>query len=206
MNSEPTTRPYRMTARAEAAARTGRDILEAAVALWRERALDEITLQEIANRAGVSVQTVIRRFGSKEGVIEACIEGDVAGVRLERERAPAGDVERALEILLGHYERDGDAVLRTLAVEERLEAARAVAETGRTEHRAWCARVFERFLPAPDAAEYRPRLDAFVAATDLYLWKLLRRDLGRSTEETKRTLRTLLDGLTFLSTREADST
>jgi len=31
-------RPYRQTARAEAAAQTGRHILSAAVALWRERA------------------------------------------------------------------------------------------------------------------------------------------------------------------------
>lgn len=191
-----------MTARAEAAAQTGRDILTATVALWRERALDKITLQDIAARAGVSVQTVIRRFGSKEGVVEACIEGDVAEVRMERDRAGAGDVDGALDILLEHYERDGDAILRTLGLEDKLEAARAVSDAGRKQHRAWCARVFGPFLPASDAEHYDRRLDAFVAVSDLYVWKLLRRDLGRTVEETRRSLRVLIDGLVLLSSNK----
>ncbi|MEX2400299.1 MAG: TetR/AcrR family transcriptional regulator [Rhodothermales bacterium] len=188
-------RPYRMTARAEAAAQTGRDILAATVALWREKALDEITLREIADRADVSVQTVIRRFGSKEGVFDACIESDAGGVRVERDRTPAGDLEAAVETLISHYERDGDAVLRTLALEDRLDAAKAITERGRIEHRKWCTRVFCPYLPPPEHETYERRVDAFVAATDLYVWKLLRRDLGRSAEETKRTTRMLLDGL-----------
>lgn len=192
---EETTRRYRMTTRAEAAAETARRILSAAVALWREQAMNEITLQAIADCADVSVQTVIRRFGSKEGVIEACIERDAAGIRTERARAPVGDVDAALSILLGHYERDGDAVLRTLALEDRVEAARATVEAGRVEHRAWCARVFAPYLPAPESDDVDQRLDAFVAATDLYVWKLLRRDLGRTVAETEQTVRALLHGL-----------
>lgn len=186
-----------MTARAEAAAQTARDILMAAVELWREHPFDEISLQAIAERAGVSVQTVLRRFGSKEGVVAACVEEDVAGVRTERERAPVGDLEAALEILLRHYERDGDAVLRTLALEDRVQVAKTVADTGREAHRAWCARVFAPFLPPPDHDAYTARVDAFVAATDVYLWKLLRRDLARSADETKQVIRTLLDGLIY---------
>lgn len=192
-----------MTARAEAAAQTARDILEATVALWRERSLDEITLQAIADRADVSVQTVIRRFGSKEGVFEACIESDAGDVRVERGRAPAGDVEEALDTLITHYERDGDAILRTLKLEEKLDAAQAIAARGRKEHRKWCARVFGPFLPPSDSDDYDGRVDAFVAATDLYLWNLLRRDLGRSADETKRALRTLIDGLVLLSSRKS---
>jgi AcrR family transcriptional regulator len=185
-----------MKARADAAARTAQRILTATIELWRERPMDEITLQAIAERAEVSVQTVIRRFGSRDGVVAACIAEDAAGVRADRDQAPAGDVEGALGILLAHYERDGDAVLRTLALEERSDAAGAVASAGRAAHRAWCARVFAPYLPDADAV----RLDAFVAATDVYLWKLLRRDLGRSADETRRALRALLDGLASLST------
>lgn len=191
-----------MKARAESAAQTAEDILAATVALWRERSLEEITLQEIADGAGVSVQTVIRRFGSKEGVFEACIDGDAAGIRVERDRAPSGDVGAALDILLSHYERDGDAVVRTLALEDKLDAARAIAERGRQEHRTWCTRVFEPFLPPPGARDHHTRLDAFVAATDLYVWKLLRRDLGRSAGATKKAIRTLIDGLISLDSAE----
>jgi AcrR family transcriptional regulator len=198
MKSETPSRGYRMAARARAAAQTGRDILAATAALWRERPIDEITLAAIAERAGVSVRTVIRRFGSREGVIAACIEADAAGIIAARGQAEAGDVDGALAVLLAHYERDGDAVLRTLAVEETVPEARAIVQAGRAGHREWCARVFGPHLPAPADGAYGTRLDAFVAATDLYAWKLLRRDLGRSPGETAGVIRTLVDGLLSL--------
>jgi hypothetical protein len=113
----------------------------------------------------------------------------------ERDQMRTGDVDGALAILLRHYERDGVPVFRTLCLEDRHEAARRIVETGRSTHRVWCARVFSPYLPAPESDTYRIHLDAFVATTDLYLWKLLRMDLGRSPDETRSALRTLLDGL-----------
>mgnify|MGYP006137272783 FL=1 len=188
-------RGYRMSARAEAAAGTARDILAATVALWRERPIDEITLADIAGRAGVSVRTVIRRFGSREGVIAACIRADAAGIQADRAQALPGSVGEALDVLLAHYERDGDAVLRTLPLEEKLPEAKAIVQAGRAEHRAWCARVFAAHLPPASDDGYAVRLDAFVAATDLYAWKLLRRDLHRSAAQTAQVIRALVDGL-----------
>lgn len=190
-----------MRARADAASQTARNILTATSALWREKSLEEITLQEIAERAGVTVQTVLRRFGSKDGVVAACLETDAAGVQAARNTAPPDDPERALETLLEHYERDGDAVLRTLALEHRLAAAKAIVDAGRRSHRDWCARVFAAQLPDPDSEAYGLRLDAFVAATDLYLWKLLRRDLGYPAARTKDVFWTLLQGV--MSTEES---
>ena len=58
------TRPYTMRARAEAAQATAERILDAALEAFGSSAFSEVTLQEIADRAGVSVQTIIRRFGS----------------------------------------------------------------------------------------------------------------------------------------------
>ena len=195
MKLDQPTRQYTMTARAEAAEETERNILAAAVALWRDHRIDDITLQMIAERAGVTVQTVIRRFGSKDGVIIACIERDASGIEAERELAAPGDVDKALDDLLAHYERDGDAVLRTLSVEDRFPIARTIADEGRRVHRAACARVFGPHLPTPDDDSYQTRLDAFVAATDLFVWKLLRRDLGRSSQETRQVIRSLFNGL-----------
>ena len=160
--------------------------------------MDEITLVAIAERAGVSVRTVIRRFGSREGVIAACIEADAAGIQTERGQAPAGDVAGALDVLLVHYERDGDAVLRTLALEEKVPEARVIVQAGRAAHREWCARVFAPHLLPPADDAHGIRLDAFVAATDLYTWKLLRRDRGRSADETGQVIRALVDGLLSL--------
>ena len=200
MKETDTTRPYRMKARAKAAAATHRAIIDAAVALWRDASPADITLDDIAARADVSVRTVIRRFGSKEGVFEAALqEDDPAGIQADRDRASVGDLDGVLTVLLDHYERDGEAVARTLALEDQMDFAGQMAAAGRAYHRRWCARVFEPFLPSPNAAAYRERLDAFVAATDLSLWKLLRRDLGRSRTATHRTLHRLLTGLTHRS-------
>src|SRR5918997_3412654 len=70
----PNKRPYRMRARAEAAAETGRRILGAVIELHMERFFDQVSLEDIAERAGVTVRTVIRRFGSKERLVEAATE------------------------------------------------------------------------------------------------------------------------------------
>lgn len=189
------TRSYHMNVRAASAAETGRKIVAAVTELWREKALDEITLQEVADRAGVTVQTVIRRFGSKEGLVEAAIASGETGVRDAQLDAPSGDIEQAVDYILAHYERDGAAVLRTLALESRLPAAKRLADHGRQVHREWCARIFAPYLPALDDETYPVRLDAFVAATDLYLWKLIRCDLGRTVDQTRRVISTLLHAL-----------
>lgn len=188
-------RSYQMEARAEAAKKTGDDILLAVAALWREHTVDEISLETVAERAGVSKRTVLRRFGSKEGLIAAAIKADSAGIVNQRNQVPSGNVQAALSILLDHYEQDGKAVLRTLDLEEKFPAAKMIIEAGRQEHRLWCARVFAPYLPLPEQNDFERRLDAFVAATDLYLWKLLRHDLQRSAEETKQTLELILNGL-----------
>jgi AcrR family transcriptional regulator len=184
-----------MTARAEAAERTARDIVDAVVALVHEGSIEDITLDAIAARAGVSVRTVIRRFGSRDGVIEAAIASESARISGERDQVAADDLEGALETLLRHYERDGDTVLRTLALEDRVELARTIAETGRAVHREGCARWFAAHLPSPDDPAFPMRLDAFVTATDIYIWKLLRRDLGRSLPETREVIRLLVHAL-----------
>jgi AcrR family transcriptional regulator len=155
-----------------------------------------MTLNAIAERAGVSVQTVIRRYGTKEGLIEAAIAEGASGIPAHRDTAPVGDISGALDVLLEHYERDGDSTLRTQEAEGHSEAARLIVTEGRRYHREWCARVFAPGLPPPSDPDHIVRLDAFVATTDLYLWKLLRRDLGRSLESTRATLLSLLKGLT----------
>lgn len=195
-------RPYRQAARAEAAEQTRQNVMAAAVRLWRRRDWDQVTLAEIAEEAGVTTQTVLRRFGSKDGVIDACLAERASGVEARRDAAPVGDPDGALEVLLAHYEADGDDVLRTVGLEERSEVARRIVQHGRRFHRQWCARVFAPYLPAPSASGHERRLDAFVAATDLYLWKLLRRDLGRTPAQTRDVLATILAGLTESSQRK----
>ncbi len=184
-----------MSKRAEAAAETERAIFTATATLWRERPFAEITLEAIAESAGVSVRTIIRRFGSREGLLETCIKNEASDIESDREKAKVGDVEGALEYLLKDYEAYGDAIIKTLAVEDQIDAAKAVLRAGRHYHREWCERIFAPFLPEITNSNYEPMLTAFVAATELYLWKLLRRDLGYDLEQTKQTFLRLVNGL-----------
>ena len=185
----PNKRPYRMRARAEAAAETGRRILGAVIELHMERFFDQVSLEDIADRAGVTVQTVIRRFGSKEQLIEAATEAVNRQVVRQRDQAPVGDIEGAVKNLVDHYEEWGDSVLRLLAQEERVPAFRAVTDAGRTLHYEWVERTFAPLLAKPTGEERRRLLAELIAVCDVYFWKLLRRDLGLSREQTELAIR-----------------
>lgn len=195
MNDNNSKRPYKMSKRAESAAQTERDIFAATAALWHERSISEITLDLVAERASVSVRTIIRRYGSKEGLFEACIQNNAADTQSDRENAEVGNVNSAIQYLLADYEAYGDALIRMLAMEDQLDIARGVLQAGRTYHRDWCARIFSPFLPDKSGSDYETELTAFVAATELYLWKLLRRDLNYDIEQAQKTFLRLVNGL-----------
>jgi AcrR family transcriptional regulator len=183
------TRPYRMTARAEAVAETRERIVSAAVTLHLERLASDISLADIAAAAGVSVQTILRHFGSREGLSAAAEEWATREIERERRSAP-GDVTGAIRAVVEHYELRGDGVLLLLA-QEAFEpfAARATAQ-GRAMHRRWAEEVFGPLLPAGREAE--ALLDLLVVATDVYSWKLLRRDRRRSARTTRERMETLV--------------
>ena len=155
--------------------------MDAAIELWRAGPFDEITVQEIAARAGVSLSTVMRRFGSKEGLAEAVLVSDRVGTQAGRDAVPAGDVAAAVRMIMSDYELNGDAVIRMLALEERSEIVGRVVAVGRLAHERWVERVFGPLLGP--AARQRVQLLQLVAATDVYTWKLLRRDRQLSPED-----------------------
>jgi AcrR family transcriptional regulator len=193
---ETTKRPYRMVARAASAAATGERILDAAVELFWEAPDDDLSLEEVARRAGVTVQTVIRRFGSKDGLFAAAAEREAERVRAERDEAPEDDVAGAVRVLVDHYEALGDRVIRLLAEAERDPRMREIADRGRSYHRDWCRRVFATVLAGHEGVERRRRLGQVVAVCDVYVWKLLRRDQGLSRPQTELALVELLAPVT----------
>jgi AcrR family transcriptional regulator len=174
-----------MATRAAAAEATRSAILDAASGLFLDGWYDEVTLAGIARAAGVSGQTVLNHFGGKEQVFGAAIDRMSEGVQARRNAVTPGDVAGALSVLLDDYEETGDAVFRLLAVEERLPAVRPALARGREGHRDWVERIFGR----PD------RVGELIAATDVFTWKLLRRDQSRSREETERIMRGLVEAV-----------
>ncbi len=182
MNIEPPKRVYRQSARAAAAEATGERILDAFAERLRERWFDEIRLEDVARDAGVTVQTVIRRFGSKEGLLDAMHERLGAEIRNRRSVGP-GDARGAVRSIVEDYERTGELILRTLAQEDRHPAIRAMTDIGRAMHREWMARAFGPWLEPMDPDDRRRATDALVIAGDLYVWKLVRRDMRRPIAE-----------------------
>ena len=114
------------------------------------------------------------------------------GVRAiaQRDTAPNGDARRAVAVLFDHYEAHGDAIVRMLSQEERIAAIRQMTDAGRGYHREWVRRTFAPPLHEPrgSAGAQQRRVNALVVATDLLVWKLLRRDMRLARDESERTM------------------
>lgn len=185
-------RTYDMTNRAQQAAQTTHRIAEATETLLTERPIVDVTLQSIAEESGVTVQTVLRHMGSREGCFGVVRQQLGTRVQEQREGSAPGDVEGAIAGLLAHYEAEGRLVLNLLTQEHGGDPLVVeAAQTGRAYHRAWVQRCFGPRLREPSETT----VDALVAATDLYIWKLLRLDLGRSPDATRTVISALINAV-----------
>lgn len=198
------TRTYTQTTRAAAAEETRQRILRAAFDLQTERLTSEISLDDVAARAGVSVQTVLRRFGSRAGLIEQSV-AYVNDVVADERRTPVGDVPAAIRTVIEHYETRGDFALLMLAQESAYEHIQQMSQAGKNMHRDWVAEAFAPDLDRLDPAEREELLDLLVVATDVYTWKLLRRDRGHSRVQTERRMNTLVAALLAAAANRKDA-
>ncbi len=184
-----TTRAYTMGARAEAVAETRRRIIDAHFDLGRERMIPDISLDDVAAAAGVSVQTILRHFTSRAGLIEATMDHAIATVTQERQ-APVGDVDAAVAVIVGHYEDRGQTALMMLAQESSDPHVAELTRRGRAMHRTWVMDVF-----GPFAGRRDPLIDLLVVATDVYTWKLLRIDRRYSRARTEQLIHRMATSL-----------
>jgi AcrR family transcriptional regulator len=185
-----------MQSRAAATAATGTRILDAAETLFWAEPVAEISLDRIAELSGVTVQTVLRRYKSKDGLFEAAAQRAYERVGRQRDAAPKDDPAGAVRNLIDHYEEIGDRVLRLLGEEEKVPGLRKLTDRGRDFHRDWCQRVFDAALADLRGAARARRLAQLIAVTDVYMWKLLRRDRALSRRQTELAICELLEPLT----------
>jgi AcrR family transcriptional regulator len=179
-------RSYDMRSRSAAVELTRDRILDAAEALFFERWYDDVTIADVARAAGVSGQTVLNHFGGKEGLFHAAAERAAGDLWARRHGATAGDLDAAVGALVDDYEITGDVTIRMLAQEGRLSVLEPVLAMGRAGHREWV----ETMLSAPASLTTE-----LIVATDVYTWKLLRRDQGLSRDETVATMRRMVRAL-----------
>jgi AcrR family transcriptional regulator len=167
-------RTYTQTNRAEATERTRRTILDATQSLFRQEKLNELPLERIAERAGCSSRSILRHFGSREGLFTAAI-ADAEATVIRSRGVEHGNVAEAIRRLVDHYEETGDEVIRWLAAAESYPLVRRVVESGQRLHEGWVDSVFAADLKALKGGERRERRAVLAGLTDVYVWQLFRR-------------------------------
>lgn len=184
-----TKRTYTMDARARSVQETRNRIVEAFFELASERMFPEISLDDVASKAGVSVQTVLRHFGNRDSLIDETMAYGSARVKTEMD-APVGDVAAAARAIVDHHERRGRVALLMLAQETSHPQIAKITALGRDLHRQWVERVFEPFI-----ADDEELSNLLVVATDVYAWKLLRLDMKLNHSEAEQHLARLLQSI-----------
>ncbi len=174
-------RKYDMGTRQQAKTATRDAIINAAIDTFMAERSFAITLPAVAERADVTVKTVLRHFGSRDALVEAAWTQAYDEVMAERV-PPPDDLPGALDVLIAHYEHRGEIALAMLGADENDVRAQRMNNAGRLAHREWVEKVFANRLPEQTAARLR-MVDVLVVATDVYAWKLLRLDRALSVDD-----------------------
>jgi AcrR family transcriptional regulator len=188
-------RSYVMTARAAKAEATRARIRASAMQVYLHEPIEDFTLEAVASRAGTTVQTVLRIFGSKDELIYAALDEMAAGGVFLRP-TPPGDIKAAVASFFDIYESVGDLVMERLNEERRRPALKPTLDQGRENHRDGVSTVFAPLLDRLHGAARAQLLTMLVVITDVYVWKLLRRDMGLSRQVAEAIVRRMISGVT----------
>jgi AcrR family transcriptional regulator len=181
-----------MDTRAAGMQATRERILDTAAGQFMEHWYDEVTLRGVAAAAGVSLGTVVNHFGTKEGLFAAFADRVRAEATSLLAEIPVDDYERAVKVLVDRYEATGDANIRALALEGRVDALRPLMEDGRRHMAEWAERTFASALAGRRGRARERRVALLALACDVLTWKQLRRDRGLSRTETTLAMRELV--------------
>lgn len=189
-------RTYRMTARAEATEATGQRVIDGMLARLRTTPYERIRIDDIAADAGVTPQTVIRRFGSKAALMTTTVERELQRIVEKRESALRSTPARTIRALVEHYDEYGSLILKTYSEAPLVPGLPEIVARGRSYHLDWCRRAFSTDLaPQPDDATRQRRVAQILAICDATTWRILRIDGGLSPEQTELAISELLTPL-----------
>jgi hypothetical protein len=134
-------------------------------------------------------------MATRAAAAEATRERILDAIEARRYDVEPGDVEGAVAALIDDYDRTGDFALRSLAEEGRRAVVGPGLARGRRGHQDWVEHVFRVALRGLRGAARQRRLAQLVAVTDVYTWKLLRRDKGLSRDQTVLAVSELVEAL-----------
>ncbi|HTW40830.1 MAG TPA: TetR/AcrR family transcriptional regulator [Solirubrobacteraceae bacterium] len=189
-------RPYKKKARAQSQQRTRDALLDVANEEFYEGRWEKTSLEKLANKAGVTKQTLLRHFNSKEGLLMHTLMRTYFEVNEQRSSVPTGDIEGAVENLLDHYEAWGKRSLRIGAwLEGGNPLLAKISKGAREYHYNWVEHAFARWLSQLDDHTRRHRRDALITLCDVHAWWLLSHDLGLDRAAICATLTEAIEGV-----------
>jgi len=179
-----------MTARAKDAELTAERIVDAMLVRLTSTPYEHIRIDDVAADAGVTGQTVIRRFGSKPALMNATVERELARIVAAREAVAHASPVGTIHNLVVHYERYGALILKTYSESSLVPGLPEITARGRAFHVDWCRRAFA--LPSLPDREVARRGAQIVAICDATTWRILRFDGGLDPAETEIALQELI--------------
>jgi AcrR family transcriptional regulator len=134
-------------------------LLDAAVVVFAERGADDVSLEEIARRAGVGIGTLYRHFPTRQALLEAVYRGQVEAMRVKadellRSDSPSealADWLRALSAFSSTKRSLTAALLETLGKDSELLSVCSAVIYGAAD---------ELLIRAKEAGAVRPDADA----------------------------------------------
>jgi AcrR family transcriptional regulator len=180
-------RSYTQVARAEGRDRNHASLLAAAEQAFFAGSWQDSSLERIAADAGVTKQTLLRHFGSKENLLAQTYARGFAQARDQRMSAPPGDIDAAVDNLLEHYGEMGERGLKLAAMDGDRQIA-AMVQKARELHYDWVDHAFGAWLKPLRAADRRQRRAALIALCDVNTWWLLWHDLSFDRPQVRATL------------------
>jgi AcrR family transcriptional regulator len=186
-------RPYKQVARAQAQERTRDALLDCATDEFFEGNWLKTSLKSLSAGAGVTKQTLLRHFGSKDGLLAQAMMRGVSQVRDQRWRTPIGDIEGAVDNLLDHYEEWGERSMRIGAWQRGPAVLARFSQVARQVHYEWVEYAFGPWLEPLNRQARTRRRAALIALCDLQTWWIFSHDLELSRPEIRAVLVELIE-------------
>lgn len=187
-------RQYTQTTRSDQTLARRQQMIQAVFALIDRGSFGEVTLQGVADEAGVSLKTVVRHFGSKEELMRQAME-EARGVEEDNRSIPVGDLDVVSRVLGERYEEMAEQIYRMGDVELSYGWLSDWVQMARRSHLDWLAEAFEAWLP-PDGPEREDRLMCLFSATEIRSWWAIRQRFGYSPERARAVMLRQLEALT----------
>jgi AcrR family transcriptional regulator len=192
MTSPVPRRTYRLAARADARDERRKRILDAAYEVFGARRYEDVTLAEVAAKAGTSERTVYRLFGTKKRLLTSWLREVAPGIGPPPDPSVRHDSRAFVRIMVDFYETRGASLLNMLAQEDSVPALRQLLDWGRERYDEGIERGLGHLLIGFRGAARKRRHMQLVVICDVYTWSLLRRGRGLSQKEVARVLEDML--------------